>query len=193
VRGGRRQEQSTPAAVSNSLTSRSLEQRNVDMTRASHAPLLTAAASAAFVFLAASACEAQMGPFADLAGAWSGAGQILTKDGEKERIRCRATYTIGGNGSGLNQVLSCASDSYRFDLKTTVTASGNAFSGNWSETSRNLNGTMNGRINGGKIAALVEANGFAGSLSVQTSGNRQTIAIRSENADLRGVDITLTR
>ena len=163
------------------------------MTRVSSVPSLMAAVWAILLFSSPSAVVAQTGPFSDLEGAWSGAGQILTKAGEKERIRCRATYTIGRNSSGLNQVLTCASDSYRFDLKTAITASGNAFSGNWSETSRKLNGTMTGRVNGGKIDALVEANGFAGSLSVQTSGNRQTIAIRSENADLHGVDITLTR
>ena len=40
---------------------------------------------------------------------------------------------------------------------------------------------------------LVEANGFSATLNMRTNGNRQTIAIRSMNTDLRGVDITLTR
>ena len=74
-----------------------------------------------------------------------------------------------------------------------MTASGPTLSGNWNETSRNLNGTLTGRLSGDKIDALVEANGFSGSLIVQTTGNRQTIAIRSQNSDFRGVDITLTR
>ena len=51
----------------------------------------------------------------------------------------------------------CASDSYRFDLTTNVTASGSTLSGIWSETSRNVNGTLGGKINGGDIDALVEA------------------------------------
>jgi hypothetical protein len=66
-------------------------------------------------------------------------------------------------------------------------------SGIWSETSRNVNGTLGGKINGGEIEALVEANGFAASFSMRTNGNKQIIAIRSQNTDLRGVDITLTR
>jgi hypothetical protein len=155
--------------------------------------LLGSAVVAASMMLLASPGQAQTGPFANLAGAWSGTGQILIADGGSERIRCRATYTVENTGSALNQVLRCASDSYRFDLTTNVTASGNTLSGIWSETSRNVNGTLGGKINGGDINALVEANGFAASFSMKTSGNKQTIAIRSQNTDLRGVDITLTR
>ena len=153
--------------------------------------LLGSTVLAASMILLASPGQAQSGPFANLAGAWSGSGKILIKDGGSESIRCRATYTVAG--SGLNQVLRCASDSYRFDLTTNVIASGNHLSGNWSETSRNVNGTLGGKISGGEIDALVEANGFSASLSMRTSGNKQTIAIRSQNTDLRGVDITLTR
>jgi hypothetical protein len=153
--------------------------------------LLGSAVVAASMMLSASPGEAQSALFANLAGAWSGSGKIMIRDGGSESIRCRATYTV--EGSGLNQVLRCASDSYRFDLTTNVTASGNNLSGIWSETSRNVNGTLGGKVNGGDIEAFVEANGFAASLSMKTSGNRQTIAIRSQNTDLRGVDITLTR
>ncbi|MDQ8728730.1 hypothetical protein [Bradyrhizobium sp. LHD-71] len=153
--------------------------------------LLGSAVLAASMTLLASPGQAQSGPFASFAGAWTGTGQIMVADGGKERIRCRATYKVAG--AGLNQILRCASDSYRFDLTTNVTASGNSVSGSWSESSRNINGTLGGRINGGHIDALVEANGFAASLSMNTNGNKQVIAIRSQNTDLRGVDVTLTR
>ena len=155
--------------------------------------LLGSAVLAASMMLLASPGQAQTGPFANMAGAWTGTGKILIKDGGSESIRCRATYTVAGTGSGMSQVLRCASDSYRFDLSTNVTASGNNLSGSWSETSRNVNGTLGGRINGGDIEALVEANGFAATLNMRTAGNKQVIAIRSQNTDLRGVDITLTR
>jgi hypothetical protein len=155
--------------------------------------LFTAATFAASMTVLSSGSLAQTGPFNDFGGGWSGTGQILVKDGSRERIRCRATYTISGTGLGLGQVLRCASDSYRFDLTTNVTASGPTLSGNWSETSRNLNGTLTGQISGDKMDALVEANGFSGSLTMQTTANRQVIAIRSQNSDFRGVDITLTR
>jgi hypothetical protein len=155
--------------------------------------LLGSAILAASITLLASPGQAQTGPFAGMAGAWTGTGQILVADGGSERIRCRATYTVEGTGSALSQVLRCASDSYRFDLTTNVTASGSNLTGIWSETSRNVNGTLGGKISGGDISALVEANGFAASLTMRTAGNKQTIAIRSQNTDLRGVDITLSR
>jgi hypothetical protein len=145
------------------------------------------------IFLLASPGLAQTGPFASLAGEWSGAGHILVKDGGREAIRCRATYKVAATGSGLDQVLRCASESYRFDLTTKVTASGDTLSGNWTETGRNINGTLSGRIKDGNIDALVEANGFAASMSMKMNGNKQTVAIRSESTDLRGVDITMTR
>jgi hypothetical protein len=155
--------------------------------------LLGSAVLAVSMLLLASPGQAQSGPFASLAGAWTGGGHILVADGGSERIRCRATYKVEDTGSALNQVLRCASDSYRFDLTTKVTASGNTLSGIWSETSRNVNGTLGGRVQGGDISALVEANGFAASITMRTNGNKQIIAIRSQNTDLRGVDITLTR
>jgi len=92
----------------------------------------------------------------------------------------------------MKQTLRCASDSYRFDLTTDVTAQGNNVSGRWSETSRNLNGDLQGSVNGGKISVFVTANGFAGSLSVTTQGNRQNVSLDSKS-DLRGVAITMTR
>ena len=80
------------------------------MTRVSSVPSLMAAVCDLFCFLRRQPSWRRRVRFSDLEGAWSGAGQIRTKAGEKERIRCRATYTIGRNGSGLNQVLTCASD-----------------------------------------------------------------------------------
>ena len=67
---------------------------------------------------------AESGPFAGMAGNWSGGGTITLDDGSSERIRCRATYAVGAGGNGLNQTLSCASDSYKFNLTSNVIAQG---------------------------------------------------------------------
>src|ERR1700761_6115731 len=73
------------------------------------------------------------GPFAGMAGFWSGGGTVTLDDGSTERIRCRASYAVGGGGNGLQQTLTCASDSYKFNLTSNVTAQGPAISGTWSE------------------------------------------------------------
>src|ERR1700730_3269591 len=85
------------------------------------------------------------GAFAGMAGVWSGGGVVTLDDGSTERIRCRATYAVGAGGNGLNQDLLCASDSYKFNLRSNVMAEGGSLSGTWSESSRGVNGTLEGR------------------------------------------------
>ena len=70
---------------------------------------LSAAAATLVAALAfSSASYAQAGPFAGMAGVWSGGGTVTLDDGSTERIRCRATYAVGSGGNGLNQSLTCA-------------------------------------------------------------------------------------
>jgi hypothetical protein len=153
---------------------------------------IKAAAVSAVLMLSVSAGHAQSRPFAGLDGAWSGSGTVSLSDGSTERIRCRANYKVDGTGLGLKQNLHCASDSYKFDLSSDVTSRGERISGNWSETSRNVFGNLQGTAGGGKIDVLVEAPGFTASLMLRTSGNRQTVQISSKG-DIRGVSITMVR
>ena len=129
----------------------------------------------------APASYAQSGPFTGLAGYWSGAGTVTLDDGSTERIRCRASYAVGDNGAGLNQTLVCASDSYKFDLKTNVIAERGALSGTWSESSRGVNGNIEGHGSSGNFQVVASAPGFTASISLTTRGNRQSVVIKSEN------------
>jgi hypothetical protein len=151
---------------------------------------------AAFVgtalMLSASAGYAQSRPFAGFDGAWSGNGTVSLSDGSTERIRCRADYKVDGSGLGLKQNLRCASDSYKFDLSSDVTSQGDRISGNWSETNRNVSGSLQGTAGGGRIDVFVEAVGFSANLTLRTSGNKQTVQISSKG-DIRGVSITLVK
>lgn len=139
-----------------------------------------------------SASYAQSGPFAGLAGNWSGGGTVTLDDGSSERLRCRATYAVGAGGNGLNQSLTCASDSYKFNLSSNVIAQGGALSGTWSESSRGVNGTLEGRGSNGNFQVLATAAGFSANLSLTTHGNRQSVTIKSEGA-FRSASINLTR
>ena len=147
----------------------------------------------AALFVAASASSASAGPFDSFAGNWTGAGTILVNNGGTERIRCRATYRLGPNGTAVSQILTCASDSYRFDLTANVENSGGQLSGDWGESSRGVSGTLQGRMSGGDVQAVVSTAGFNANLNLSIRGNKQTISIRSDNTDLRGVDISLTK
>lgn len=158
-------------------------------------PLVGAACVAFSIFAASSSTlHAQAGGmFGSLAGNWSGSGTILVGDGGTERIRCRATYTVDAGGSAMQQNLRCASDSYKFELSSDVRGSGGNLTGNWSEASRGVNGTLEGRGSNGSFEVLVSANAFVATLYLKVSGNKQTISITSKNTDLRGVNISLTR
>lgn len=145
---------------------------------------------AAFVPLSAS--HAQSGPFAGLAGVWSGGGTVTLDDGSSERIRCRATYAVSRDGSGLNQSLGCASDSYRFNLATNVIASGGSLSGTWSESSRGIKGNLEGRGANGNFQVIASAPGFTANITVSTHGNKQSVVIRSDSV-FRGASISLSR
>jgi hypothetical protein len=155
-----------------------------------------AGVGAAFVLsvsvLSVSASHAQSGPFAGFDGSWAGNGTVSLSDGTTERIRCKADYKVNGSGLGLKQSLHCASDSYKFDLSSDVTSQGDRISGNWSESSRNIFGNLQGTAGGGRIEVFVEANGFAANLTLQTSGNKQTVLISSKG-EIRGVNITMVK
>ena len=157
------------------------------------ARVIKAAGIGAALMLSVSAGHAQSGgPFVGFDGAWSGTGTVALSDGSVERIRCKASYKVDGSGMGLKQSLHCASDSYKFDLSSDVTSNGDRISGNWSEASRNVNGSLQGTAGGGQIQVFVEANGFAANLTLRTSGNKQTVQINSKG-EIRGVNITMVK
>ena len=139
-----------------------------------------------------SASYAQSGPFAGMAGNWSGGGTVTLDDGSTERIRCRASYAVGAGGTGLNLSLVCASDSYKFELRGNVISDRGALSGTWSETSRGINGTLEGRGANGNFQLVASAAGFSANLTLTTRGNRQSIGIRAESG-FRGASIALSR
>ena len=154
--------------------------------------LIVAAGLLFATFVPFSASYGQSGPFAGMAGVWSGGGSLTLDDGSTERIRCRATYAVSRDGSGLNQSLTCASDSYRFNLSSNVVASGGSLSGTWGESSRGITGSLEGRGANGNFQVIASAPGFTANISLTTRGNRQTVVIRAES-QFRGASISLSR
>lgn len=152
---------------------------------------LTFAAVAFFLAaIAASATHAQSSAFAGMAGTWSGGGTVTLDDGSSERIRCRAIYRV--SGASMDMSLTCASDAYRFNLLAAVVAAGGEVTGTWSETSRNIGGSIQGRGAGGSFQVIAQAAGFAASIGLKTAGNRQTIALRADS-QFRAANISLSK
>jgi len=152
---------------------------------------LTFAAVAFFLTaFGASASYAQASAFAGMAGTWSGPGTVTLDDGSSERIRCRATYKVAG--ASMDMSLTCASDAYRFNLLAAVVAQGGEVTGNWSETSRNVGGSIQGRGANGSFQVIAQAAGFSSNISLKTAGNKQSIAMRADS-QFRAANITLSK
>jgi hypothetical protein len=152
--------------------------------------LLVAAAVLFAASIVNSQAKAQSGPFASLAGAWSGGGTVTLDDGSTERIRCRAKYAP--TGPAMDMVLTCASDAYKFNLSASVRAEGNAITGSWTEASRNISGAIQGRGGGANFEVAAMTAGFNASIALRTSGNKQTVTIRADS-QFRGANISLSK
>lgn len=159
-------------------------------TRARNRRLLIAAAVLFVAVVANSEGKAQSGPFAPMAGSWSGGGTAILDDGSTERIRCRAKYAP--IGPTMELALTCASDAYKFNLAANVRAEGNAITGSWSEASRNISGSLQGRGGGGNFEVVASAASFNANIALRTSGNKQTITIRADS-QFRGANISMSR
>ena len=152
-----------------------------------------AALAVAISLFASDAYAEGAGPFAKMAGSWSGAGSLTMANGTQERLRCRARYNVGGSGNALRLNLRCASESYNFDLSGDVESNGRTLSGSWNESAHNASGTVSGQVNGDRIQAAARGDSFSAGLSLVTRGNRQTVSIRPQGTDVTGVSVTLSK
>ena len=137
--------------------------------------------------------QAATGPFAAMAGSWSGGGTLTTADGAQERLRCRATYSPAGGEDSLHLSLQCASDSYKFDVASDVVNRDGAISGSWNEALHNASGSVSGRASGNTIQATARGGNFTTGLSLTTSGNRQSVTLTPQGTDVRSVSVALAK
>jgi hypothetical protein len=125
-----------------------------------------------------------------MAGNWAGGGSITLDDGSRERIRCRASYQVAG--PNMTMSLTCASDAYKFNLSANVVDQGGQVSGTWSEASRGISGTLQGRGGGGNFQVVASTAGFNANISLRTAGNKQSVTMRADS-QFRGADISLSK
>src|SRR5215470_1021719 len=153
---------------------------------------LAAVAVAGSLLFIADEARSQAGPFSALAGSWSGSGTIKKSNGGSERIRCRSSF----QPSGVNLSLSmrCASDSYNIELTATVAYQGGAISGQWSESTRGVGGSISGQISGGGSHVQAVASGsVTSSITVSTRGNHQSVSIITPGAEVPEVVVSQER
>ncbi len=142
--------------------------------------------------IAALPVRAAPSPFIELAGTWSGNGQIRLQSGQKEQLSCRAFYTPKSGGADMGMALRCASASYKIELRSDLRYQGGAVTGSWEERTFNAAGNVSGRATGGQIHLTFSGN-VTGSMSVTYSGATQTVTIVTSGSELSGVSLNLAR
>ena len=154
-------------------------------------PILAALAAVVPVNPAAAAG----GAFSAFEGSWSGEGSLATASGV-ERLRCRIRYDVSEGGSALAMHLACASDAARLGIEADVRERGGAVSGGFTETSRNVSGSVSGAISRGRLVARVSGLGLSATLVAATEGRRQSVAITPDGGaalGVRSVSLNLSR
>jgi hypothetical protein len=141
----------------------------------------------------AMAGPASSAPFSNLPGKWSGTGTIRVKGQDAERLRCSADYQPrGSSGSTIAVRIACDSDSYKFELVGDFNAdSGNTISGRWTENTRNVGGTANGRVAGDRFDLHIESSAFAANLRMVTRSDRQSVTFDAQGGG-QVVDASIT-
>ncbi len=153
-------------------------------------PALGALAAAAVLLATSSASAAS--PFAGLDGRWSGGGHASFEGGQRESLRCNATYRTGGSGSSLVMHLRCASASATIHLQGNLRARGSRVSGSWSESTYGVGGDASGSASGGSMR-LRFSGSTAGSMSVSLGRSSQSVSISAHGSALRSVNVSLSR
>jgi len=153
--------------------------------------IILAAACLAFGIGQASAGDA----FKRIEGQWRGKGTIEFSNKSKETLHCRAAYDVLQSGANLQLAIRCASDSYKIDLLGNANEANGKVTGNWSEATLNVSGTLSGSADGSSIKVLASSPAFTATFGLVTHGGRQSVSIRSETADstIRGASISLAR
>jgi hypothetical protein len=132
-------------------------------------------------------------PFRNFIGQWSGSGQIVGSNGQRESIRCRAEYSETKDGAALNQTIVCASESFKLDIKSYVEVSGESVQGYWNEASRDVSGHITGRIAENRFEGEFSAPAFSAAISLTSNGRTQAVSIRPSGGDVADVRIQLQR
>lgn len=157
---------------------------------------LGAAVPAAILLFASTLTQAQApAPFAGFSGNWTGGGDIAMAGGAREKVRCKAEYSVPPSGEALHISINCASDSYKVQVVSNVVAAADGtLSGTWKELTRQADGGVTGRIAGpGQIQASLEGTVYGIQLSVTTKANLQAITIQSQGTDVQSVHIQMRK
>ena len=153
--------------------------------------VLTWPIASLFLIASAASARATATPLNDLPGRWSGWGSVMLSNGNSERLKCVATYFVGGAGSALQQNLRCASASYKIDATATLKLNNGKVSGEWQEKTYSTNGSVAGRMTGNGLNLSIQGENFSAAMSVTTSSCKQSVSIAPQGFDISKISMNL--
>ena len=131
------------------------------------------------------------GSLSNLPGRWTGKGMMHLQSGDKERVKCVATYFV--RGGEVKQNLRCASASYRIDARTVLNVSGSRITGSWIERSFSSNGSISGRLTDDGFRLRIVGDAFTAGMTVAGSSCRQTLTITPSGTSIKNISIGLAK
>ncbi len=126
-------------------------------------------------------------------GYWSGYGTIHTTSGEKEKLKCKATYFLDDNGVDLKQNLRCASESYSIKARSKYHTDGKSITGNWIEETFEIKGNVTGNAKGNKMQLSVRGQHVNAEMSIVVKKCSQNIEIHPKDAPIKLISMTFGR
>lgn len=135
-------------------------------------------ATALFFAATLFADAATANPFKKVAGAWRSAGATAIIKGNKEKIKCRAKYSVPGKSVILN--LKCSGPGYYINVNVDARVIGSKVNGSWSETQFGKSGSLSGRASSKHSNLSFVGSGVKGVMSLAlSSSTRHYISIRA--------------
>lgn len=104
-------------------------------------------------------------PAASLSGSWSGGGWVSFASGSKEKARCRAHYSGGGNS--YNVTATCATSSGSASQTATVyKTGGNSYKGSFVNSQYNVRGSIRVTVHGKSQSVSLSGDGASAQLNL---------------------------
>lgn len=149
---------------------------------------------AALVALAQAAAAAETaGPFAKLAGRWTGEGRLGIRGENTEQVKCRVTYFVTGNGDNLRQNIRCASAGGSIEVQTQVAHADGRLTGSWKELVRDMQGQLTGTVTETGFRVTAKGGDLTANMVIILKEPRQVIEIQFINTALIGLTLSLTK
>ena len=121
--------------------------------------------AAALLSIPSSASAQQAAQQAGLAGNWSGGGTMVLSSGNSEKVRCRATFRLIGNGATMSAI--CANATARIIQTADLTrVSAGRYIGDFTNAEYGITGSIRITQTGNSLSAALAGGGGSASINL---------------------------